>query len=100
MSIKSFFVKNALRLKGVPKDQAEAMAEKFEANPELMDAMKQIESNPELKALMEKIQKEIEEKTKGGMDNMMASAGVMMKYKNEIAKHRDALMPLMTLLQK
>lgn len=87
-------------MKGMPKDQAEAMAEKLESNPELIEAMKAIESNPELKALMEKIQKEIEEKTKTGMDNMMASAGVMMKYKNELAKHRDMLMPLMSLLQK
>lgn len=100
MSIKSFLIKNALRLKGIPKDQAEAMAEKLEANPELVEAMKAIEANPELKALMEKIQIEIEEKTKNGMDNMMASAGVMMKYKNELAKYRDQLTPLMMLMQK
>ncbi len=87
-------------MKGVPKDQAEAMAEKIEANPELMEAMKQIEANPELKVLMEKIQKEIEEKTASGTDMMMASAGVMMKYKHELAKYRDLLVPLMTLLQK
>jgi pantoate kinase len=100
MSIKSFLMKNALRMKGMPKEQAEAMAEKLEANPELIEAMKAIEANPELKALMEKIQKEIEEKTKGGMDNMMASAGVMMKYKNELVKYRDQLAPLMMLMQK
>lgn len=87
-------------MKGVPKEQAEAMADQLEAHPELVEALKQIESNPELKALMEKIQKEIEEKTKGGMDNMMASAGVMMKYKNELAKHRDLLEPLMMLMQR
>lgn len=100
MSIKSFFLKNTLRLKGMPKEQAEEMAKKIEENPELVEAMKKIEANPELKALMEKIQKEIEEKNKNGMDNMMASAGVMMKYKNELAKHRDLLAPLMVLLQK
>lgn len=87
-------------MKGVPKEQAEAMANQIAEHPELMEAMKAIEANPELKALMEKIQKEIEEKTQSGMDNMMASAGVMMKYKNELAKHRDLLQPLMMLLQK
>jgi pantoate kinase len=92
-------MKSALRMKGVPKDQAEAMAEKIEANPELMEAMKAIESNPELKALMEKIQKEVEEKQKSGMDTMMASAGVMMKYKHELTKYRDQLAPLMMLMQ-
>ena len=100
MSIKSFLLKNTLRMKGVSKDQAEALAQKLEENPELMDAMKAIEANPELKVLMEKIQKEIEEKMNGGMDQIMASTGVMMKYKNELAKYRDLLIPLMTLMQK
>ncbi len=100
MSIKSFFMKNALRLKGMPKEQAEAMAEQIAENPELMDAMKKIEENPELKALMEKIQKETDEKVKNGMDTMMAGAGVMMKYKHELAKHRDLLEPLMMLMQR
>jgi cysteine synthase len=100
MSIKSLLMKSTLRMKGMSKEQAEAIAEKMEANPELMQAMQAIEANPELKALMETIQKEIEEKTKGGMDQMMASAGVMMKHKNELAKYRDLLAPLMTLMQK
>lgn len=100
MSIKSFILKSTLRARGVSKEQAEAMAQKLEENPELVAAMQAMEANPELKALLEKVQKEVEEKTKNGMDQMMASAGVMMKYKNELAKYRDLLAPLMTLMQK
>ena len=100
MSIKSFFIKNALRLKGVSKDQAEALADKFDKNPELADALKKMEENPELKSFIEKIQKEIEEKTKGGMDQRYASVLVMGKYKSEVAKYRDDLAPLMSLMQK
>ena len=84
----------------MPKEQAEEMAKKISENPELMDAMKKIEENAELKNLMEKIQKEIEEKTNKGVDQMMASAGVMMKYKHELSKHQADLAPLMMLLQK
>lgn len=84
----------------MPKEQAEAMAEAIANNPELAAQLKKIEENPEIKDLMEKIQKEIEEKTKNGMDQMMASAGVMMKYKNELAKHREVLEPLMLLMQR
>ena len=87
-------------MKGMPKDQAEAMAQKIEENPGLLDAMKKIEANPKLKVLMEKIQQESEEKIKNGMDPMMANAGVMMKYKNELSQYREELMPLMMLLQK
>ena len=93
-------MKNALRLKGMPKEQAEALAEQISQNPELVEIMKKIEENPELKALMEKIQKETDEKVKNGMDSTMAGAGVMMKYKHELAKHRDLLGPLMMLMQK
>lgn len=100
MSIKSFFIKKALQMKGVSKDQADAIAEQMEKNPELVEAMKAIESNSELKALVEKIQKEIEEKVKGGMDQMYASILVMGKYKSEIAKYRAELMPLLALMQK
>ena len=97
---KQFITKSVLRLRGVPKEQAEAMANALADNPELAEVLKKIEADPELKALMEKIQKEIEEKTKNGMDQMMASAGVMMKYKNELAKHREILEPLMMLMQR
>jgi hypothetical protein len=50
--------------------------------------------------LMEKIQKETDEKVKSGMDQTMAGAGVMMKYKVELAKYREFLEPLMMLMQK
>ena len=98
--IKEFLMKQALRMKGMSKEQAEEISKKISENPELMEVMKKVDENPELKALMETIQKEIEEKTKNGMDQMMASAGVMMKHKNELAKHRDILEPLMMLMQK
>lgn len=62
--------------------------------------MKELESNKEVKELFEKITKEIEEKKKGGLGEQYAAVLVMGKYKGEIAKHKDALMPLMTLLQK
>jgi hypothetical protein len=97
---KQFITKSVLRLRGVPKEQAEAMANALADNPELASALKKIEENPEVKELMEKIQKEIEEKTKNGMDQMMASASVMMKHKAEIAKYREVLEPLMMLMQK
>jgi cell fate (sporulation/competence/biofilm development) regulator YlbF (YheA/YmcA/DUF963 family) len=97
---KQFLTKSVLRLRGMPKEQAEAIANALAENPELANALKKIEENPEVKALMEKLQKEIEEKTASGMDATMASAGVMMKYKNELAKHREVLEPLMMLMQR
>lgn len=100
MSIKQFFTKSVFRMRGMPKEQAEAMAAALDANPELANQLKKIEENPEIKNLMEKIQKETEEKIKNGMDVTMASAGVMMKYKNELAKHREVLEPLMMLMQR
>jgi pantoate kinase len=100
MSIKNFIMKKALQMKGVSKDQADALVEKFEKNPEIAGALKKMEDNPELKALLEKIQKEIEEKTKAGTEQMYASLLVMGKYKNEVAKYREELAPLMSLMQK
>ena len=100
MSIKSFITKKALQAKGVSKDQAEKIAKELENNPELAESLKKLESDPEVKALLEKIQKEIEEKKKSGLDEMFAMTLVMGKYKAEIAKHRDALMPLMGLFSK
>lgn len=97
---KKFLMKSALRLKGMPKDQANEIAEKLSNNPEMATAIKALESNKEVKELLEKIQKEIEEKTKTGLDPMMAQMSVMMKYKQEVQKHQDALMPLMQLMQK
>ena len=98
--LKEFFMKQAFRMKGMPKEQADALAKKISENPELVRALEAIEKNPELKTLLEKVQKETEEKIATGMDQMMASAGVMMKYKHEFAKYRDVLEPLMLLMQK
>lgn len=98
--IKQFLMKQALRLKGVSKEEADAIAKKIDENPQLLEAIKKIEENKEAKALFENIQKEMEEKTKNGMDQTMAMMGVMMKYKAEIVKHRDLLEPLMGIMQK
>ncbi len=93
-------MKSALRLKGMSKEQAEEVSKQISENPELVEVLKKIEETPELKALLEKIQKETEEKVAGGMDQMMAGAGVMMKYKHELAKYREFIEPLMRLMQK
>ncbi|MBP9715808.1 MAG: hypothetical protein KBD48_01280 [Candidatus Pacebacteria bacterium] len=100
MSIKSFLMKSALRAKGVSKDQAELLAEKLANNPEIAESLKALESNKEVKDLFEKIQKEIEESKKNGLDEQYAAVLVMGKYKNEVIKHREVLMPLMQLMQK
>lgn len=100
MSIKSFFIKKTLQLKGVPKEQAEMLAKQISENPELAASLKTLESNKEVKALFENIQKEIEEKKKGGMQEMYAAVSVMEKYKSQIAKHREELAPLMKLMGK
>jgi cell fate (sporulation/competence/biofilm development) regulator YlbF (YheA/YmcA/DUF963 family) len=100
MGIKSFLMKSALRAKGMPKDQAEMLAEKLANNPEIAESLKILESNKEVKDLFENIQKEIEEKKKSGLDEQYASVLVMSKYKNEVVKHKDALMPLIQLMQK
>ena len=62
--------------------------------------MKALEGNKEVKALFDKITKEIEEKKKGGLGEQYAAVLVMGKYKNEIMKHREALEPLLRLMQK
>lgn len=100
MSIKSFLMKSALRAKGVSKDQAELLAEKLSNNPEIAESLKALESNKEVKELFEKIQKEIEEKKKGGLDEQYAAILVMGQYKNEVMKHREALTPLLSLMQR
>lgn len=100
MGIKSFLTKKALQFKGVPKDQAEKIAETIDSNPELMNSLKSLEANPEIKSLFEKIQKEIEEKKNSGMPEMYAAVQVMGKYKSEVAKYRDELAPLMQMLGK
>ncbi len=98
MSIKSFLIKKALQAKGVSKDQAEAIAEKLSSNPALAEKLKKLEENKELKDLFENIQKETEEKKKTGMPEQYAMMAVMTKYKAQITKHREDLMPLMELL--
>lgn len=100
MSFKSFITKKALQMKGVSADQAEEIAKKLEENPEIAESMKALEGNKEVKELFEKITKEIEEKKKGGLGEQYAAVLVMSKYKNEIMKHREALEPLLQLMQK
>lgn len=99
MSIKSFFMKKALQMKGVPKEQIDAILEKIENNPELLASLKKMEENKEVKELFEKIQKEIEEKKKT-MPEAYAVMSVMGKYKTEVAKYRNELAPLIQLLQQ
>lgn len=98
MGFKSFLLKKTLQMKGVSGDQAEAIAKQLTENPEMAESLKALESNTEVKELLEKIQKEIEEKKKAGMPEQYAAVQVMTKYQSEIAKHRDALMPLMQLM--
>ena len=98
MSIKSFLIKKALQAKGVSKEQAENIADQLTANPELAEKLKKLEENKELKELFENIQKEVEEKKNAGTPEQYAMMAVMTKYKDQITKHREDLMPLMQLL--
>lgn len=92
-------MKKALQMKGVPKDQIDNLLEKLDKNPELLNSFKKLEENKEVKALFEKIQKEIEEKKKT-MPEPYAVMQIMTKYKTEVAKYKEELMPLMQFLQK
>lgn len=67
---KEFLMKKMLKsqLKGVPEAEQERIMHLVLKNPELF----------------KKIGEEIQAKTKGGMDQMMASMSVMKKYENEI----------------
>ena len=100
MSFKKFITKKALQMKGVSSDKAEEIAKQLDENPEMVESMKALESNKEVKELFEKITKEIEEKKKAGLGEQYAAVLVMGKYKSEIMKHREALEPLMGLMQK
>ncbi|HWC57776.1 MAG TPA: hypothetical protein VG621_02410 [Candidatus Paceibacterota bacterium] len=100
MSIKSFFIKKTLQMKGVSKEQAENIAKQISENPELTKSLKALEDNKEVKTLFETIQKEIEEKKKSGMAEIYAAVSVMEKYKSQIAKYKDDLAPLMQLMGK
>ncbi len=100
MGFKSFITKKALQMKGVSSEQAEAIAKQLEENPQIAESLKALESNKEVKELFENIQKEIEEKKKSGMAEQYAAILVMNKYKAEVMKHREALEPLLGLMQK
>jgi cell fate (sporulation/competence/biofilm development) regulator YlbF (YheA/YmcA/DUF963 family) len=100
MGFKSFITKKALQMKGVSADQADEIAKQLDNNPQLVESLKALESNKEVKELFEKITKEIEEKKKGGLGEKYAAVLVMGKYKAEIMKHREALEPLMGLMQR
>jgi cell fate (sporulation/competence/biofilm development) regulator YlbF (YheA/YmcA/DUF963 family) len=100
MGFKSFITKQALRMKGVSSEQAEKIAKQLDENPEIANSLKALEGNKEVKELFEKITKEIEAKKKSGLGEQYAAVLVMGKYKAEIVKHREALAPLMNLMQK
>ena len=100
MGFKSFITKKALQMKGMSADKAEELVEQLEKNPEIAKSLKALEGDKEVKALFEKITKEIEAKKKSGLGEQYAAVLVMGKYKAEIMKHREALAPLMNLMQK
>jgi hypothetical protein len=100
MGFKSFVTKKALQMKGVSADQAEKIAKQLDENPEIANSLKALESNKEVKELFENITKEIEEKKKAGTPEQYAAVLVMSKYKAQIMKHREALAPLINLMQK
>ena len=86
-------------MKGVSSDQAEALSKHISENPEIAESLKALEANTEVKELFENITKEIEEKKKNGLAEQYAAVLVMGKYKAQVLKHRDALMPLMNMMQ-
>lgn len=100
MGFKSFITKKALQMKGMSAEQADKIAKQLDENPQLAESLKALESNKEVKELFEKITKEIEEKKKSGVAEQYAAVLVMGKYKADIIKHREALAPLMNLMQK
>ena len=67
---KNFLLKKMLRTKGVSEVQIQMFVTMMEKNPELLKT----------------IAKEIEEKVKGGMDQMQAGMEVMKKYESELKK--------------
>lgn len=87
-------------MKGMSADQAEQITKQLEENPQIAESLKALESNKEVKELFEKITKEIEDKKKAGTAEQYATILVMNKYKGDIMKHREALAPLLSLMQK
>lgn len=67
---KNFLLKKMLRTQGVPENQIDMVIGMMEKNPELF----------------KEIAKEIQEKIKGGMDQMSASMEVMKKHEAELKK--------------
>ncbi|MFA5841227.1 MAG: hypothetical protein WC847_03100 [Candidatus Paceibacterota bacterium] len=67
---KNFLLKKMLRTQGVPEAQIDMLIGMMEKNPELF----------------QKIALEIQEKTKGGMDQMTAGMEIMKKYEAELKK--------------
>ena len=70
MGIKGFLTKKMMerQLKNMPEEQRKLFMRMFEENPDLF----------------EKIAKEVQEKKKGGQDEMLAAASVMRKYQSEM----------------
>ncbi len=66
----NFLLKKMLRTQGVPEAQIDMFIRMMEKNPELFKT----------------IATEIQEKTKGGMEQMAASMEVMKKYESELKK--------------
>jgi hypothetical protein len=72
MSLKSFLMRKLLKskMKDVPADQQEKILTAIEKDP----------------ALFQKIAQEMQEKMKGGMDQMAAAQIVMQKYQADLQK--------------
>jgi hypothetical protein len=67
---KNFLIRKMLRTQGVPAEQIELFIKMMEKDPKLF----------------EKIALEIQEKVKGGMDQMQAGTQVMQKYEEDLKK--------------
>lgn len=67
---KNFLIRKMLRTQGVPPEQIEMFIKMMEKDPKLF----------------EKIAAEIQEKVKGGMDQMQAGMQVMQKYEADLKK--------------
>lgn len=66
--LKEFFIKKMLKSKGVPEEQIAPLMEIVNKNP----------------ALFQKIALEVQEKMKGGGDQMQITMQVMQKYQSEL----------------
>jgi hypothetical protein len=66
--LKEFFIKKMLKSKGVTDEQIEPLMEMVKKNP----------------ALFQKIAEEVQEKLKGGGDQMQVTMQVMQKYQNDL----------------